>query len=290
MTNRTCEQCACSFKPPRKDSRYCSKSCGAKASRRRNARKCEVQGCDQPHGARGMCYSHYGSWHRLENGRTSNGAKFPIVCVLCSADHLAARPEAKFCSDTCKGTHYSLTMRRKSKLPADHPVMVLIAEARKPKPREPKRSSFEWRTARECPGCACLFTPLYTPNAITCSRRCARRVHRWRRKAAERNATGTFTWSEFMSIARRFEYTCAYCGERDGQLEPDHVVPLSRGGSNSTTNLLPSCRMCNADKNAHLLHEWAAVRKAKGKPARMTNWAASDPRYTHLMYRPAAAA
>lgn len=288
MHHRTCDQCQAPFVPPRKDSRFCSKRCGAKASRDRNKRTCEVKDCSRPYAAKGMCYSHYGAWHRAEFGRED--VRYEVTCIVCGATHMATRPTGKYCSTSCKGQHYSETMRRKTKLPADHPVMVLIAEARKPKPRKPKLSSYEWRTARECPGCACLFTPLYTPNAITCSRRCSRRVHRWRRKAAERNATGTFTWSEFMRIARRFDYTCAYCGERDGQLESDHVVPLSRGGSNSTTNLLPSCRSCNADKSANLLHEWAESRERRDLPPRITSWSSEDRRYWHLVHTQSVAA
>jgi 5-methylcytosine-specific restriction endonuclease McrA len=171
--------------------------------------------------------------------------------------------------------------------------MVLIEEAkqaereqrqaaRREAKREAQRSKFEWRTERQCPGCACWFTPLYTPNSICCSQRCVRRVHRWRRSAAERKATGSFTWSQFMSIARRFGYSCAYCGDKPGQLDPEHVVPLSRGGHNSTTNLLPSCRQCNADKRDLMLDEWALDREARGKPPRRTTWAPDDKRYWHL--------
>lgn len=214
-------------------------------------------------------------------------------CIVCGAAFRASRPTGKFCSDSCKGQHYSLTMRTKSKLPADHPVMALIAEAkaialaeaeerRRERDRLRGRSDFAWRTARECPGCACMFTPLYTSTMICCSKRCVRRTTRWRRNAAEREAPGSFTWSQFMQVARRFGYCCAYCGDRPGQLDPDHVVPLSRGGINSTTNLLPSCRQCNGDKRDLLLSEWAVDREARGKPPRATNWAPEDRRYWHL--------
>lgn len=248
-------------------------------------RTCDADGCDRPHWARGLCSSHYAGWHRKTNGRHP-GEIFTKVCTVCDEEWQTRRKAAKFCSDACKGLHYSDTMRTKSPLPNHHPVMVAIrtARAQQKAEREAMKTAakYAWRTARECPGCACTFTPIYTPNAITCSKRCSRRVHRWRRNAAERNAPGAFTWSEFMQIARRFDYLCAYCGERDGQLEPDHVVPLSRGGSNSTTNLLPSCHACNGEKSARLPHEWAEWRAQRGKPPRITNWAAEDKRYWHL--------
>lgn len=253
-------------------------------------RTCQSDGCGRPYWARGMCASHYGTWHRKTHGRKSNSTRYPIKCIQCGADYLSSRPEGKFCSLACKGQNYSTTMRTRSVLPSSHPVLVEIrrqrqatAAAAAERRRLEREAQFAWRTARECPGCACMFTPIYTPNMICCSQRCSRRIHRWRRNAAERNAPGAFTWSEFMRIAQRFNFCCAYCGERStAQLDPDHVVPLSRGGSNSTTNLLPACRQCNGDKRDLLLSEWAGDRAARGKPPRTTSWPSEDKRYWHL--------
>ena len=103
-----------------------------------------------------------------------------------------------------------------------------------------------------------------------------------RRGAREHDAGGFFTWSEFMRIARKFNYCCAYCGEKPDRLDPDHVVPLSRGGSNSTTNLLPACSMCNSSKCAMTLAEWGAWLASRELSARRTSWTPGDPRYTHL--------
>lgn len=252
-------------------------------------RTCEVDGCERPHQARGMCGSHYGTWHRRQHGRTRNERTYTITCIICGSRHEATRRDGKFCSDACKGTHYSVTKRTRSPLPANHLVMVLIAQAddsrraaRAERKALTQRSKFEWRTERECPGCACWFTPLYTPNTITCSKRCARRVARWRRNAAERGARGSFTWAEFMRIARKFDFCCAYCGTKPERLDPDHVAPLSRGGSNAPSNLLPSCFMCNSSKCAMTLPEWAVWRAERGQEPRRTEWATGDARYTHL--------
>jgi 5-methylcytosine-specific restriction endonuclease McrA len=40
---------------------------------------------------------------------------------------------------------------------------------------------------------------------------------------------------------------CAYCGERPA-IHQDHVVPLSKGGTDDLSNLLPSCQPCNQSK------------------------------------------
>jgi 5-methylcytosine-specific restriction endonuclease McrA len=59
-------------------------------------------------------------------------------------------------------------------------------------------------------------------------------------------------------------------------------VPLSRGGSNSITNILPACRRCNGDKRDLSLDEWTADRRRRNLPAVVTTWAVGDPKYLHL--------
>lgn len=248
-------------------------------------RTCTLAGCETKHYAKGLCRPHYRIEWRKVHGRRRAEEYYDRECVTCGAAFRSARATGKFCSDDCKGQHYSATMRTRSKLPAGHPVIVEIARQRKAArtPREPKRSAFEWRTARECPACACMFTPLYTPNAICCSVRCSRKMSRRRRRAREHNTVNNWRWSDFMRIARRFEFCCAYCGERNGQqLEPDHVIPLSRGGYDSTANLLPACRACNCDKRDLLLDEWNADRERRGLAPRLTAWTTEDRRFNHL--------
>lgn len=87
-----------------------------------------------------------------------------------------------------------------------------------------------------------------------------------------------------MRIAQRFAFRCAYCDAmpEPGLLHPDHVVPLSRGGPNTVSNLLPSCNRCNGDKRDLSLAEWAEDRARRGLTARRTSWGMEDRRFMHL--------
>lgn len=58
------------------------------------------------------------------------------------------------------------------------------------------------------------------------------------------------------AIFARDDYTCAYCGVRGGRLECDHIVPVSRGGSNARENLTTACFSCNRAKRDKLVSEW----------------------------------
>ncbi len=57
------------------------------------------------------------------------------------------------------------------------------------------------------------------------------------------------------TVFQRDDFTCAYCGVRGGRLECDHVIPISRGGTNEVDNLVTACCDCNRSKRAKLLEE-----------------------------------
>lgn len=52
-------------------------------------------------------------------------------------------------------------------------------------------------------------------------------------------------WEELLA---RYEGRCGYCGDDEGPIEADHRTPLSRGGQNTITNIIPACRHCNRSK------------------------------------------
>ena len=51
---------------------------------------------------------------------------------------------------------------------------------------------------------------------------------------------------------------CLYCGSQfpNSELTRDHVIPRSRGGEDSWTNVVSSCRTCNHRKGARTPEEW----------------------------------
>ena len=70
------------------------------------------------------------------------------------------------------------------------------------------------------------------------------------------------------NIYERDEYRCQYCGNKYAteDLNLDHVVPRSKGGKNTWTNLVCSCISCNRKKKAHTLKE--AGMKLRKKPVK----------------------
>lgn len=75
---------------------------------------------------------------------------------------------------------------------------------------------------------------------------------RARKLSAPGSGVGPDQWS---AMCREYDHRCAYCGKLS-RLEREHVVPLFRGGADDVTNVVPSCRSCNASKGTKLVSEW----------------------------------
>lgn len=60
-----------------------------------------------------------------------------------------------------------------------------------------------------------------------------------------------------LSIFNRDNFRCKICGQTNKEtvLHVDHIVPLSKGGSNEEFNLQTLCKECNIGKRDHSLEE-----------------------------------
>ena len=76
-----------------------------------------------------------------------------------------------------------------------------------------------------------------------------------RRYALRRGAQGRHTAEEWQRLCEEHGHVCAYCGENVA-LTRDHVIPLTRGGSDNIENILPACQPCNSSKRNKTLEEW----------------------------------
>ncbi len=57
------------------------------------------------------------------------------------------------------------------------------------------------------------------------------------------------------NILRRDGYSCQYCGRRGERLTVDHVLPRSRGGLTTWTNVVAACLRCNLHKGNRTIEE-----------------------------------
>jgi 5-methylcytosine-specific restriction endonuclease McrA len=235
-------------------------------------RTCSIDGCDKPHRARDLCAVHY-------NTQYSPTKKVLRACTVCGAmvekgQTVKRRP---VCSQRCQNYLHA------GHWPEDGKELVGPVERRRilrpaPKPR-PTKVRF---VATSCDWCGAGFIHdlrITGADIRWCSLKCQRKAHKVGRRALEAGATGSYTWAEVMHIYLAIGKRCAYCGRTGQEIESDHVIPLSRGGSNSLTNVVPACKSCNSSKNAWTLAEWYERRAELGLPPVELN-----PSLTHLTH------
>lgn len=69
-------------------------------------------------------------------------------------------------------------------------------------------------------------------------------------RARKWGAEGSYSFQQWEELKKKYNYMCLCCKQQEPfiRLTTDHVVPLSRGGSNDISNIQPLCRSCNGRK------------------------------------------
>jgi 5-methylcytosine-specific restriction endonuclease McrA len=75
-----------------------------------------------------------------------------------------------------------------------------------------------------------------------------------KRNRRTKNAKGHHTLDQWRARCEYYGYRCAYChcGLVTGKIHKDHVIPLKKGGTNWSSNLVPACGSCNSSKGIKL--------------------------------------
>lgn len=74
--------------------------------------------------------------------------------------------------------------------------------------------------------------------------------HAKRRRARLAGALGSHTHTEWEKLKEEYFYTCLCCKTQEPEitLQQDHIIPISRGGSDNIENIQPLCGTCNRIK------------------------------------------
>lgn len=105
-----------------------------------------------------------------------------------------------------------------------------------------------------CVECGATFAYEYAgrgPNKTRC-KSCL--LDMWSKRGKyRRKMDSDYTLEDFVDAIKAFDHCCAYCCKQIDFLdfEMDHFIPVKLGGKGTRGNIVPSCRQCNARKNAH---------------------------------------
>ena len=80
----------------------------------------------------------------------------------------------------------------------------------------------------------------------------SQQVRSAKRRTRLRENGGSFTRKEWISLKEKYDFKCLKCGVRESttnRLQPDHVIPVVKGGPSWISNIQPLCRKCNIEKD-----------------------------------------
>lgn len=190
---------------------------------------CSIDGCDKPQYAKGWCNAHWANARRTGNPIPNKPA--PAVCLFdgCPTKVITlVRPGYGWCKK-----HWR-------RIQAHGDPAVAKADPRNGRP-----------TTCTVPGCDAP----YLASGLCVSHYKQSKTYHLTRRARKLNAPGSHTAAEWRVLVDEYDGRCAYCGSA-GKMTRDHVVPLSRGGSDDIDNIVPACPTCNSSKGDRTLDEW----------------------------------
>ena len=191
---------------------------------------CTIEGCDRIVNARGLCGLHY--------RRAQVAGEFGTPCSI------------EGCMKPCVGRGFC----------AAH-----YSKARMPEFRE--QINARQRTYMK----AYRLTGKHLKSTLAAGERYRKRnlekfaLKEKIRRAKKRSNGGNFGKTDWVKLLRRFNYLCAYC-KLNKATTIDHVIPISKGGTNFIGNILPACVSCNSSKQQMLLIEWRVYRDRSNRP------------------------
>lgn len=78
----------------------------------------------------------------------------------------------------------------------------------------------------------------------------------------KKNVVGTHSLEDWNNLKRTYNFTCPACDRKEPDiiLTEDHIMPISKGGTNYIENIQPLCKSCNTKKLDKIINKYVPKR------------------------------
>lgn len=176
--------------------------------------------------------------------------KRELICKICKKILFGRYPKKQlFCSKSC-----ALKNRRKN-------PDIVCPNCRKQFYRRPNYPNKLKTCSSKCYGIITKIRGLrlgkraggYKHGMYLKEKRKMKSFYQRRREIRKKNNGGNHTIFQWKELCKKNQNTCLHCGKKEPEIKltEDHIIPLSKGGSDSINNIQPLCMPCNRKKGNH---------------------------------------
>jgi 5-methylcytosine-specific restriction endonuclease McrA len=185
-----------------------------------------------------------------------------VKCVICGNEFEAIRTSAKYCSKKCSRKAENMTDRAK-KARSDYYYRHKEKISQKSKERRENYSEEKKKEIKE------REKAYYAQNRERCLSRNKKWIEEYRKTEKGKYMQRMYVHQrrliveslekvDYNLLKEKFDKLgnkCVVCGSCEN-LTIDHIIPITKGGTNDICNLQPMCKSCNSAKNNKTMEEF----------------------------------